>query len=240
MTCYKQIIAPGKKLALLIDPDKQNLQSIIATINAANKAKVSMIFVGGSLMSVNIDTVIATIKTHTPLPVLLFPGSLFQLSSNADALLLLSLVSGRNADYLIGNHVQAAPYLHRSGMEVISTGYILIEGGTVTSVEYVSNTRPIPASKPDLVVATSIASEMLGHKMIYLEAGSGAINSVPPSIVKAVRSNVSVPLIVGGGLTTPEKVDEIFQAGADIIVVGTAIEKNIKSLAQIASVLNNY
>jgi phosphoglycerol geranylgeranyltransferase len=233
MKCYDKIAAPGKKLALLIDPDKLTVPAIISTIFAANEARVAMIFVGGSLMSTKIDSTIELIKQHTNLPVVLFPGSLMQLSSKADALLLLSLVSGRNPDYLIGNHVLAAPYINRSQLEVIPTGYILIDGGSVTSVEYVSNTRAIPASKIDLVVATALASEMLGQKLIYLEAGSGAINHIPVDVIREVKKNISVPLIVGGGINTGEKASKIIDAGADMIVVGTVIEQNILKLNEL-------
>lgn len=233
MTCYNKIASPGKKMALLIDPERLTIPAIIATVFAANETGVKFIFVGGSLLSTKIDTVIEIIKKNTSLPVILFPGSLMQLSAKADALLLLSLVSGRNPEYLIGNHVLAAPYIQRSQIEVIPTGYILIDGGNVTSVEYVSNTRPIPSDKTDLVVATAMAAEMLGHKLIYLEAGSGALNHVPVEVVKEVRKNISIPLIVGGGINTYEKARLIIEAGADLIVVGTAIEQNIGKLEQI-------
>jgi phosphoglycerol geranylgeranyltransferase len=239
MTLYDKIAAPGKKLVLLIDPDKLNLSAIIATIHAANETGISMIFIGGSLMGTSIDSTIETIKKHTHLPILLFPGSLLQLSNKADALLLLSLVSGRNPDYLIGNHVQAAPFIKQSGIEVIPTGYVLIDGGTVSSVEYVSNTRPIPANKPDLVVATSLAAEMLGNKVIYLEAGSGAINPVSEKIISEVKKNISVPLIVGGGLDTTQKLKTAFDAGADIAVVGNAVEKNIDILHILSKILRH-
>jgi putative glycerol-1-phosphate prenyltransferase len=237
MNCYNKIAAPGRKLVLLIDPDKLKLQSIIATLHSANESGVSMIFVGGSLMGADIELTIDTIKKHTHLPVILFPGSLLQLTPKADAMLLLTLISGRNPDYLIGNHVQAAPFLKKSQIEVIPTGYILIDGGTVTSVEYVSNTKPIPSNKPDLVVATCIASEMLGHKLIYLEAGSGAKYPVPTEIICDVKKNISIPLIVGGGIKTPEQAKAAFVAGADIVVVGTAIEEDVANLQKLRSVI---
>ncbi|QQS51946.1 MAG: geranylgeranylglyceryl/heptaprenylglyceryl phosphate synthase [Bacteroidota bacterium] len=240
MQCYNIIASPGKKIALLIDPDKLGLQSIIATVYAANENAVSLILVGGSLMSTHIDKVIQTIKEHTRIPVVLFPGSLLQLSRMADALLLLSLVSGRNPDYLIGNHVQAAPFIRQSALEVIPTAYVLIDGGTVTSVEYVSNTRPIPSNKPELVVATCIAAEMLGHRLIYLEAGSGALNPVPPRVISEVKKIVNIPVIVGGGLNSPEKVAASFESGADMVVIGNVVEKNIENLHKIASVLQNF
>lgn len=227
-------------MALLIDPDKLSLQSIIATIHSAVETDISMIFVGGSLMAADVDATVETIKKHTSIPVVLFPGSIMQLSAKADALLLLSLVSGRNAEYLIGNHVQAAPVIRKSNIEVVSTAYILIDGGKVSSVEYVSNTTPIPADKIDIAVATSIAAEMLGHKMIYLEAGSGALNTVSAKMIAAVKRNISVPLIVGGGINTPEKVKAAYDAGADVVVVGNAVEKDISNLEKLSTVLAHY
>jgi putative glycerol-1-phosphate prenyltransferase len=240
MTCLDKIAAPGKKIVLLIDPDKINLQAIIATVHAASESKVSMIFVGGSLMSQDMDIIIKTIKHHTSLPIVLFPGSLMQLSNKADALLLLSLVSGRNPEYLIGNQVQAAPFIRQSQIEVIPTAYILIDGGTVSSVEYMSNTRPIPSNKTDLAVATSMAAEMLGNKVIYLEAGSGAIEPVPKNIIEEVKRNVSIPLIVGGGLNSTSKIHDAFIAGADVVVIGTAIEKSINNLEKLCTSLNSF
>ncbi len=219
---------------MLIDPDKLNVPAIISTVYAANEANVKLIFVGGSLINERIDSFIEIIKKNTEIPVVLFPGSLMQLSSKADAILLLSLVSGRNPDYLIGNHVLAAQYIRHSNLEVIPTGYILVDGGTVTSVEYISNTKPIPANKTDLIVSTAIASEMLGHKLIYLEAGSGANKHVPTEAIREVKRNISVPLIVGGGINTGEKVKQVLQAGADMVVVGTAIEKNMDSLMSLS------
>jgi len=240
MNCLNIISAPGKKLVLLIDPDKLTPQSIIATLHAASEVDISMVFVGGSLMSSNMDQTVELIRTHTRRPVVLFPGSPMQLSQKADALLLLSLVSGRNPEYLIGNHVQAAPYIRNSNLEVIPVGYILIDGGKTSSVEYISNTMPIPADKPDLAVATCIASEMLGHKLIYLEAGSGAVHPVPSELIREVKKSIQIPLIVGGGLNTPEKVEAAYKAGADVVVVGNAIEKNIMNLELIGRALKSY
>ncbi len=240
MTYYDKISAPGKKMALLIDPDKMHTATVIATLHVANESGICAIFVGGSLTHVDCDKAVSLIKQHTNIPVFLFPGGVMQLTNKADALLFLSLVSGRNAEYLIGNHVQSARYIKDSGLEAISTGYILIDGGIPTSVEYISNTRPIPANKPDLVVATSVASELLGHKLIYLEAGSGARNPVSPEIIREVAKNVNVPLIVGGGINTPEKVSAAFEAGADLIVVGTAVEKNIQNLDLLTSVVSQF
>jgi putative glycerol-1-phosphate prenyltransferase len=237
MNCYNLISSPGKKLALLIDPDNMTVPAIISTVYEANESGVKIIFVGGSLLSTSIDNTIEVIKKHTDIPVILFPGSYIQLSNKADALLLLSLVSGRNADYLIGNHVFAAPYIKKSGLEVIPTGYILIDGGRTSSVEYVSNTKPIPADKTELVVATAIASEMLGQKLIYLEAGSGANCHVPVEVIREVKKNISLPLIVGGGIKSAVEADNLLKAGADIIVIGTIIEQDIDNLQKIVAIL---
>lgn len=236
MSFYEQISGSGNKIALLIDPDKHNVPGLIATVYAANEAGVKVIFVGGSLLSTEIDTTVEIIKKHTDIPVFLFPGSIMQISSKADALLFLSMVSGRNPEYLIGNHVLAAPYIRKTKLEVIPTGYILIEGGATTSVEYISNTKPIPSAKTDIIVSTAMASEMLGHKLIYLESGSGALNHVPPNVIAEVKRNISVPLIVGGGINTPEKFKVVAEAGADIVVVGTAVENNIANLSKLAGV----
>jgi phosphoglycerol geranylgeranyltransferase len=221
---------PGKKFALLIDPDKYTVHSLIATIYAAEESRINFILVGGSLVTDRIDSTIEIIKKNTGIPVILFPGSLLQLSHNADGILLMSLISGRNPDYLIGNHVLAAPFLKKSGMEVLPTGYILVGEGNGSSVEYISNTRPIPAEKHDLVVATAIAGELMGNKLIYLESGSGARQTVSPEMIAEVKRNISIPLIVGGGIKTPEQAHAISQAGADIIVVGNAVENNLEVL----------
>jgi putative glycerol-1-phosphate prenyltransferase len=162
-----------------------------------------------------------------------------QITDKADAILLLSLISGRNAEYLIGNHVVAAPLLKKSGLEIISTGYILVDGGKHTSVEYMSQTSPIPADKPDIVVATAMAGEMLGNDMTYLEAGSGAEFPVPSKTIREVKNNISIPLIVGGGIRTPEDLKNVYNAGADIAVVGSAIEKSHAQLAMLATLKGN-
>lgn len=230
MKIYNILSKPGKKLVLLIDPDKYSVQALIATVYAAEESKISLIMVGGSLVSDRIDSTVEIIKKHTNIPVVLFPGSLLQLSNKADAVLLLSLISGRNADYLIGNHVLAAPFLKKSGLEVIPTGYILIGEGNSSSVEYISNTKPIPSGKTDLVVATALAGELTGNKLLYLESGSGAGVPAHPDLIREVKRNITLPLIVGGGIRQPEQVYKASEAGADIIVVGNAIEKNIDML----------
>jgi len=235
---YNSIISgSNKKLAILIDPGKQKDELLNVTIKMANQAKVDFILVGGSLVSEFVSDVVNIIKKSTDIPVILFPGNLMQLSGNADGILLLSLISGRNPDYLIGNHVLAAPYLKKCGLEIIPTGYILIDTQCTSSVEYISNTRPVPADKTELIVATAIAGELMGNKIIYLEAGSGSCQRIKRNIISEVKKNISVPLIVGGGIKTRNDIKDIFEAGADIIVVGSAIEENpaiIKSFAEVA------
>jgi putative glycerol-1-phosphate prenyltransferase len=176
------------------------------------------------------------IKSLTSIPIILFPGSPLQLSSQADALLLLSLISGRNAEYLIGNHVVAAPFLRESGIEIVPTGYMLINGGKQTSVSYMSNTQPIPADKPDIALATAMAGEMLGLKIIYLDAGSGAINPVPLNMIASIAAGVSIPVIVGGGIRTPDAVRNAYESGADVVVVGNATETNQSLLSELIAV----
>jgi len=198
---------------------------------------IDFFLIGGSLTSVSIEPHISYIKKHSSIPVVLFPGSLLQISEKADGILLLQLISGRNPEFLIGNHVIAAPFLKKSHIEVIPTGYMLIDSGKISSVEYISNTKPIPAEKNDIAVATAIAGEMLGLKMIYLEAGSGAPGPINLSMISDVKKNISVPLIVGGGIKSGEDLKAVFNAGADIIVMGTAIENNISLLTEISNSL---
>ncbi len=215
-----------KRLAALLDPDKSRLSHLHQTVELAAEAGVHYLFVGGSLV-VNdmLDAVLSDVRQRCGAPIVLFPGNSFQLSYRADALLLLSLISGRNAELLIGQHVIAAPFLRQSPLEIISTGYMLVDGGVVSSVQYMSNTRPIPANKPDIAVCTAMAGEMLGLKTIFLDAGSGALQPVSAAMIEAVRGAVEVPLIVGGGIRTPEQAAADWRAGADVVVVGTAIEQ---------------
>lgn len=218
----------GKKKAFawLIDPDKYSVGNISSQISIANESGVDFIFVGGSLIHNHVDELISKVKSLSKIPVVLFPGSPLQLSSEADAILLLSLISGRNPEYLIGNHVVAAPFLRQSGVEIIPTGYILVDGGQQTSVSYMSNTQPIPADKPDIAQATAMAGEMLGLKVIYMDAGSGAINRINNTMISVVANEVKIPLVVGGGIRTPSNVKDAYAAGADMVVVGNAAEKN--------------
>jgi phosphoglycerol geranylgeranyltransferase len=214
-----------KQLAILIDPDKNNGNELIDAAAMAEEAGADYLFVGGSLLTRdNMKNSIDVLKENCKLPVLIFPGNLLQVVDNADAILLLSLISGRNPEMLIGNHIVAAPMIKNSGLEVIPTGYMLIESGKITSVLYMSNTLPIPFDKTDIAVCTAMAGEMLGLKAIFMDAGSGAIHNIPMEMVRAVRQEISVPLIVGGGIRTPEAALEIWDAGADIVVVGNAAE----------------
>ena len=229
----QKLRATNKKgFALLIDPDKF-LDSTI--IELASENDIDFLLVGGSLITKgSLDETILAIKSKTTIPVVIFPGSSSHICSSADAILLLSLISGRNPDYLIGQHVQAAPFLKKSGIELLSTGYILIDGGNVTTVAYISDTLPIPANKPDVAAATAMAGEMLGNKLIYLDAGSGAKNHIPENLIRNVNNNIGLPLIVGGGIKNTETANLIWNAGADLIVVGNAIEENSNFLMDMA------
>jgi phosphoglycerol geranylgeranyltransferase len=213
-----------KKIAVLIDPEKITHDRLLHIIRQSKH--FDFFFVGGSLLAESVEPTIAFLKSHTRKPVIIFPGSHMQLSKKADAVLFLSLISGRNPEYLISQHVAAAQFIKKHRIETISTGYILIDGGKTSSTEYVSNTKPIPAEKTDLVVSTALAGEMLGFKCIYLEAGSGAVKSVPTKLISEVRKNITVPIIVGGGIRSNNEIQNCWKAGADIVVIGNGIEKN--------------
>jgi phosphoglycerol geranylgeranyltransferase len=222
-----------KRIAILIDPDKNTTDSLERILHNCNHFGVDFIFVGGSLVVGNISETIIFIKSRTLIPVIIFPGNVIQVSEKADGILFLSLISGRNPEYLIGQHVISAPTLKKSGLEIISTAYILIENGRTTSVEYISNTVPIPANKPEIVVATALAGEMLGMKLIYLEAGSGAAKSVALGIISEVRKNIKIPILVGGGIRNGEDVSKIFACGADLVVISSVVEENPDVIAEL-------
>jgi len=230
----------GKKsLAVLIDPDKT--QKLSELLENAKKSAPDFFFVGGSFLSDgNLENCIAQIRAVSEIPIVLFPGNAMQVSSQADALLLLSVISGRNAELLIGRHVAAAPLVRKSGLEIISTGYMLIESGSVTTVNYISNTQPIPRDKNSIAACTAMAGEQLGMKLIYLEAGSGAQLPVTTEMVKAVRDSISVPLMVGGGLKTKENIVERCGAGADVIVVGNILEENPGLLSEFTNAVHSF
>lgn len=239
-TSFQEAKQKGKKkFVVLIDPDNVRLGKLDKVLELSKSANVDYFFIGGSLV-VNdmLDMVLGNIKKTTDIPMILFPGNSFQLSYKADGLLFLSLISGRNAELLIGKHVITAPFLKISPLEIMSTGYMLVDGGISTTVQYMSNTTPIPANKDDIALCTAMAGELLGMKMIYMDAGSGAMNPISTSMIDAVSSAIDIPLIVGGGIRTPEKAYENVKAGADVIVVGDAIEKDPQLIMEMAAAVH--
>ncbi len=214
-----------KQLAVLIDPDKLSDNQYADIAKKSQQAGVNFLFVGGSLLtSDSLFRCIRILKENSDIPVVLFPGNTYQVSRNADAMLFLSLISGRNPDMLIGMHVIAAPYVKLSGVETIPTGYMLIDSGNPTSVTYMSNSFPIPRDKKDIAACTAMAGEMLGLRMIFMDAGSGAKSTVSEEMISFVKGSIEVPLIIGGGIRTPEKAKSILDAGADTIVIGNRFE----------------
>lgn len=229
-----------KKLAILIDPDKLRLKTMEHVIKSAVDNNVDYFFIGGSLI-VNdmLDKVLETLKSESNIPLILFPGNSMQLSYKADAILFLSLISGRNPELLIGHHVISAPYLKLSPLEIISTGYMLIDGGISTTVSYMSNTSPIPKEKTDVAVCTALAGEMLGLKTLFMDAGSGAHYPVSKEMIEAVNGAVNIPLMVGGGIRNPQKAYDNVAAGADLIVIGNAVEKDPSLIAEMAAAVHS-
>jgi putative glycerol-1-phosphate prenyltransferase len=217
-----------KLLAILIDPDKIDLNSTEVLIQKIIQSPATHIFIGGSLVENNIlDKLILKIKQKCALPIVLFPGNPSQISNRADAILFLSLISGRNPDFLIEHQVKAAPILKQTQLEIISTGYILIESGTETAVKRVSKTKPIDRNNSDLALATAQAGEMLGNKLIYLEAGSGAKQAVPLEMIRKISQNIEIPLLVGGGIIDLQGIQKAYDSGADLVVIGTAFENDV-------------
>ena len=215
-------------LAILLDPDKIDLNSAEVLIQKIIQSPATHIFIGGSLVKTNIlDELIIKIKQNCALPIVLFPGNPSQISDKADAILFLSLISGRNPDFLIEHQVKAAPILKQTQLEIISTGYILIESGSETAVERVSKTTPLDRNNLELALATAQAGEMLGNKLIYLEAGSGAKQSVPLEMIKKISQNIGIPVIVGGGIIDLQGIQKAYDYGADLVVIGTAFEIDI-------------
>jgi phosphoglycerol geranylgeranyltransferase len=232
----------GKKLfAVLVDPDKVTTKQAEEIALQASQARVDFLFVGSSILTNgNLDSCIHTLKQNCGIPVVLFPGNALQVSKEADAILLLSLISGRNAEMLIGKQVVAAPMLKSSGLEIISTGYMLIDPGHPTSVSYMSNTQPIPHDKNDIAYCTALAGEMLGMKLIFMDAGSGARTPINGSMIATVSTRTTVPLIIGGGIKTPEKALVNCNSGADIIVVGNSIEKDSELIGEMADAIHSF
>jgi phosphoglycerol geranylgeranyltransferase len=231
MSVYEHLLETSQRRGaahlVLIDPDKLNTEALAHLVASATAADVDAFLVGGSLVvDDSFHECIRTIKRNTSLPVVIFPGAVSQVSGDADAILFLSLLSGRNPEHLIGSQVIAAPIIRKIGLEAISTAYMLVESGRTTSAEFMSNTKPLPRNKPDIAVAHAMAAEMFGFKFIYLEAGSGADQSVPDDMIAAIRKYTRVPLIVGGGIGTPAEASKKVAAGANFVVTGTVLEKN--------------
>lgn len=231
-----------KSLAILIDPDKVSPASLKETIGLALEARVDYLFVGGSLVVSNrLDEVVLQIKKIAPpLPVILFPGSPSQITPHADGLLYLSLISGRNPELLIGQHVISAPAVRQSGLEIISTGYMVIDAGAPTTVSYISNAAPIPCDKNEIALCTAMAGEMLGMKLIYMDAGSGAKRPISESMINCVASGIDIPLLIGGGIKDPEKAYRNCRAGADLIVIGNAIEKEPLLIKEMSEAVHSH
>lgn len=229
-----------KSFAVLIDPDKVDNGSVEQLIQLSLDAQVDYFLVGGSLVVSNyLDECVQLIKKNCDVPVILFPGSPSQVSKYADALLYLSVISGRNPELLIGQHVISAPFIKKSGLEIMSTGYMVVDGGAPTTVSYMSNTAPLPSDKNEIAMCTAMAGEMLGMKLIYMDAGSGAKRAISESMIQKVSSCIDVPLIVGGGIITPEKAYLNCKAGADVIVVGNAIEKDTSLIKEMAAAVHS-
>ncbi|GJQ19987.1 MAG: geranylgeranylglyceryl phosphate synthase [Bacteroidia bacterium] len=231
MTTFERLIRirheRGAGYLILLDPDKIGDTDLPAFIRTATEAGADGFLVGGSLMMTNqFEHALGIVKRNTTLPVLIFPGSLFQVSPLADAILFLVLISGRNPEHLIGNQVLAAPIIRKMGLEAISTGYMLVDSGKTTSAEFMSNTQPIPPHKPDIAVAHALAAELIGMKCLYLDAGSGADAPVPEAMIQAVASRCGLPLFVGGGIRTPEDAAARVRAGASFVVTGTVHEED--------------
>jgi putative glycerol-1-phosphate prenyltransferase len=229
-----------KSFAVLVDPDKTDHNSLEKLIALGIAAKVDYWFVGGSLVVSNhLEQIVVDLKTKSNIPAILFPGSPSQVTPRADALLYLSLISGRNPELLIGQHVLSAPAVKQSGLEILSTGYMVIDGGAPTTVSYISNATPIPSNKNEIALCTALAGEMLGMKLIYMDAGSGAQKPIPAAMIQAVAAQITVPLLVGGGITTPAKAAENCKVGANLIVVGNAIEKDPRLITEIGAAIKD-
>jgi len=227
-TILSQSAKAGKKcLAVLVDPDKISEPLIQALQQRLKTGGIDFVFVGGSLISSgDLNETVKQVKAFSPVPVVIFPGAAFHISEHADAILFLSLVSGRNPEFLIGQQVLAAPRIKASSLEVCPTGYILVDGGASTSVSYVSGTLPVPHDKPDIAAVTALTAEMMGMNLVFMDAGSGARRTVSPAMVKAVREAVDCPIIVGGGFNSSESIEAVYAAGADLVVIGSMFESN--------------
>ncbi|MBK3518167.1 geranylgeranylglyceryl/heptaprenylglyceryl phosphate synthase [Carboxylicivirga marina] len=237
LECYKR---NEKQLAVLIDPDKFSFERISEIKHLFAQSPPDLLLVGGSLISADTSRFIKELKLHVDLPVILYPGSSMHVCKQADAVLFLSLISGRNPEFLISHHVAAAPALKKHNIEAISTGYMLIDGGANTSVQYVSQSLPIPSEKNDIAIATALAGQFLGMKTIYMDAGSGAKKSISPSMINAVKEAIDIPLMVGGGIRTEEGVRKACKAGADIVVVGNILEQDMSLLTGFYNAVKSF
>jgi len=241
---YDQIIhrfeQNKKQLALLLDPDKCSDKDIRSLSTILDTVTPDLLLVGGSLVNSNTQAFVTRLKGHIQLPVVLFPGSSSQYAANVDAILFLSLLSGRNPEFLISHQVASAPLIKANNTEAIATGYLLVDGGCPTSVQYISQTQPIPANKDDIAIATALAGQYLGMKLIYMDAGSGAQNPISSKMITAVKHQLDIPLMIGGGLNNTSKIKTACQAGADIVVVGNALEKDITMLQDFDAVVRSF
>lgn len=242
---YKDLLdksAENKKMfSVLIDPDKQNFADLHKTVSKCNDAQIDFFLVGGSIITKgDIATTVRFIKENSKIPVVLFPGNHQHVTQHADGILFLSLISGRNPSFLIGNQVLAAPIIQKTDLEVLSTGYMLVDCGTTTTAIYMSETTPLPYHKPDIAAATALAGEYLGLKMIYIDGGSGAQKTISTDMIKQVKSVLSIPLIIGGGIKSAMQANDIYQAGADIIIIGNGAEENRSLIQEIADVRASY
>ncbi|KAA9331739.1 geranylgeranylglyceryl/heptaprenylglyceryl phosphate synthase [Adhaeribacter soli] len=230
-----------KAFAVLLDPDNLTRESCLKILALSEAHHVDYFFMGGSLVTTsNQAALIQLIKENSTIPVILFPSNSLHIDSQADGILLLSLISGRNPDLLIGQHVLAAPILKASNLEVIPTGYMLVDTGRQTTASYMSGTTPLPYDKPAIAACTAMAGELLGMKFIYVDGGSGAMKPVSPEMIRAVKNSIDIPLIIGGGINTKEKAEAALTAGADIIVIGNEIEKNAGFLPEVSEVLKSF
>lgn len=228
-------------MAVLIDPDKSSDNQLDSLVFNPNFENIDFLFVGGSLVTDgSMETCLENLKKRTNKPIILFPGSPNQINNQADAILLLSLISGRNPDLLIGRHVESSHRLKKSGLEILPTGYMLIDGGRTTTVSYISGTTPIPQDKPGIAAATALAGEQLGQKLIYLDCGSGASYHASKAIVSAVKNEVDIPVIVGGGIRSRQEAENVFKSGADVVVVGNKLEENPDFLSELIAAKNQF
>jgi putative glycerol-1-phosphate prenyltransferase len=229
-----------KAFAVLIDPD-QNETTVLNIAQSCQKNQVDFVFVGGSILTNgNLKKTLEIIKNVYSNPVYIFPGNEMMIDPLADGILLLSLISGRNPEFLIGKHVIAAPSLALSNLDVLSTAYLLIDGGKETSVSYMSNTKPIPSDKPNIAAATALAGKLIGMSCVYLDAGSGALNPVNPTLAQAVKKASQLPLIIGGGIKSKSTANALYKAGADLLVIGNGTENNTNLIQELSEVRNSF